>query len=143
MATSHLAIMALADSEITGTDIDQILSRNRVGIVKSYIYPRALQVLLDGYPDSIDSGASSELSLLKMLTVSRFQLAITDPTVLQYLAEKDGTAEIQVVKMLQEAPLVLSMHDTSENQAYIALIKRLLQARDGQRLDTVTCTDVQ
>lgn len=135
--------MALADSEITGTDIDQILSRNRVGIVKSYIYPRALQVLLDGYPDSIDSGASSELSLLKMLTVSRFQLAITDPTVLQYLAEKDGTAEIQVVKMLQEAPLVLSMHDTSENQAYIALIKRLLQARDGQRLDTVTCTDVQ
>lgn len=76
VATSHLAIMALADSNVTGTDIDQILTQYRVGVVKSYIYPRALQLLLDKYPASIDSGASSELSLLKMLTVGRFQGAM-------------------------------------------------------------------
>jgi len=57
----------------------------------------------------------------------RFDLAVTDPTVLQYLADRDGTGQIKIVKALPDLPLVIAMRDTAQTRQQIALTQRLLQ----------------
>lgn len=140
VTSSHLALMAMEDSDVSVDDIDQAFSEHRIGVVKSYVYPRQFQALIERFPQSIDNGASGELSLLKMLSLGRFQLAATDPTVMEYLAERHGIGEVRVAKMLLEVPLVIAMRDGLDNQDNIALIKRLLSAQAGTPLQGELCT---
>ncbi|UGV32318.1 hypothetical protein LO767_07530 [Halopseudomonas aestusnigri] len=112
---SHLALMAMADSDVQVDEIDEAFASHRIGIVKSYIYPERFQSLLQRFPDSIDRGASSELSLLKMLSMGRFHLAVSDPTVMEYLAIRHGIDDVRVARMLFEEPLVIAMRDEPDN----------------------------
>jgi polar amino acid transport system substrate-binding protein len=126
---SQLALMAMADSDVQVDEIDEAFASHSIGIVKSYIYPERFQSLLQRFPDSIDRGASSELSLLKMLSMGRFHLAVSDPTVMEYLAIRHGIDDVRVARMLFEEPLVIAMRDEPDNQENIVLVRRLLQAQ--------------
>lgn len=140
ITSSHLALMAMADSDVEVRDVDQAFSEHRVGIVKSYVYPQNFQALMQRFPQSIDAGATSEVSLLKMLSMGRFQLAVTDPTVMEYLADRNGIGEVRVAKMLFQVPLVIAMRDEPDNQQNIALIKRLLAAESEPSVQTDLCS---
>lgn len=139
VTSSHLALMAMMDNDIEVSDVDQAFAEHRVGIVKSYVYPRPFQALIERFPQSIDAAATSELSLLKMLSMGRFHLAVTDPTVMEYLAQRNGIGEVRVAKMLFDAPLVIALRDQPDNQQNIVLIKRLLSAQSGTAAQSDLC----
>lgn len=140
---SHLALMAMADSDVQVQEIDEAFASQRIGIVKSYIYPGRFQVLLQRFPDSIDRGASSELSLLKMLSMGRFHLAVSDPTVMEYLAIRHGIDDVRVARILFEEPLVIAMRDEPDNQENIVLVRRLLQAQTATPPEGDLCSVAQ
>ncbi|MEO1818973.1 transporter substrate-binding domain-containing protein [Pseudomonas sp.] len=124
---SGLALLALAGTTIETADLEQLFAQHSVGLVNSYVYPAELRRLMDAYPDNTYLGATSDQMLLKMLLAKRFDLAVTDPTVLQYLADRDGTGQIKIVKALPDLPLVIAMRNTAQTRQQIALTQRLLQ----------------
>ena len=140
VTSSNLAVMGLSDSEVAPDDLSQLFERYRVGVVNSYTYPANVHALMQQYAANTDSGATSDLSLLKMLVAKRFDLAITDPTVLQYLADKEGAGELKIIKLLPDLPLVIALRSAPDNQPRIELIKRLLHGQmSGEPVSQRAC----
>lgn len=126
---SGLAVMALASTKVETTDLEQLFATHSVGLVNSYGYPAELRRLIETYPQNTYLSATSDQMLLKMLLAKRFELAITDPTVLQYLADRDGNGEIRIIKALPDLPLLIAMRNAPDTRQQIALTQRLLQRR--------------
>jgi polar amino acid transport system substrate-binding protein len=98
-----------------------------VGIISTYVYPKSVQEGMKAYPKHVDKSAD-EISLLKKLSGGRFQVALTDPNVMMYLAGKEGISNVEPLKKnLEDKPLVISFRKGDDNQKRIDLLEKLLK----------------
>ena len=65
------------------------------------------------------------LLLLKKLNASRHEVAISDPKVMNFLAQKHGLPQAQTIKTLYDKPLIIALRDAQDNQANIKRINTL------------------
>jgi polar amino acid transport system substrate-binding protein len=122
---SDIAVMKQSNNSVVFKDIDELFQKYKVGVVRTYTYPKAIEDAMKKYPHNVDS-TMSEVSLLKKLSSGRHPVAITDPNVMKYLAEKEGIANIELVKHITKKELVLALRDDADNKPRIALLKKLL-----------------
>lgn len=122
---STIAILKLSDQTVNFDSIDQLFEKYTVGIVGSYTYPKVIADAIKKYPHHAEK-ASNELSLLKKLSVGRSIVAITDPRVMQYLADRENINNIEVVKEVMKKELVLAFRNDEENRKRLKLLSKLI-----------------
>ncbi len=98
---------------------------DKVGLISTYKYPETIEKLAKATPHKVDS-TPNELSLLKKLSSGRFKIAITDPTVMHYLAAREGVGNIKTLKILERKALVIAFRNGLENMRAIELLEKLL-----------------
>lgn len=114
-----------ADAVVFNT-VDELFQTYRVGIVSTYVYPDQVTAAIQVNPQNIDK-SPDEVSLLKKLSGERFQVAITDPNVMMYLASQHGISNVEPMeKTLADKPLVIAFREGADNQRRIDLMKTLL-----------------
>jgi polar amino acid transport system substrate-binding protein len=96
-----------------------------VGIVGTYTYPEIINNAIKKYPENVDT-APDELALLKKLSAGRNQAAITDPSVMLYLANQEGINDIKTDRIIMEKELVLAFRNEEDNRSRIKLLKKIL-----------------
>lgn len=122
---SQLAVISKQDNSINSTDLKDIAAHYKIGFVKTYDYPDHIQSLLNLHPET---GAMSDLLLLKMLISGRIDVVIADPLVLQYLSEKHGLGNIHVVHEIEQVPLVMAFHNTPDNKLKLDQFNKILRS---------------
>lgn len=100
----------------------------RVGIVSTYTYPEIIQLAIELNRFRVSSSID-EVTLLKKLVAGRHDVAITDPIVMEYLAEKNGIEGIEVVETIQSNPLVIAFRDHPDNQRTIRLVEQIFSSK--------------
>ncbi|MCP4715830.1 MAG: transporter substrate-binding domain-containing protein [Deltaproteobacteria bacterium] len=123
---SEVGILKQSKSSINFESIDDLFKKYRVGIVSTYTYPKVINDAMQKYPAHVD-GTMNEKSLLKKLSVGRHPVAITDPNVMQYLAEREGISNINSVKIIMKKELVIAFRDGEDNKQRLNLLKNLLK----------------
>lgn len=123
---SEVGVLKLSSSSVSFESIDELFKKYTVGFVNTYKYPRLISDAMKKYPDHVD-GAPNEVSLLRKLSRGRHHVAITDPSVMAYLAEREGIDNIEPVKILMEKELVVAFRDDKENRKRLQLLKKLLK----------------
>lgn len=103
---SELAAVTVPGKRVEFHGLDDLFSNHTVGIVSAYQYPPFIERVAENHPDNVTE-AVSEVLLLKMLNAERFEVAISDPTVMMYLSEKYAMPPVEVSKSLGLAPLLL------------------------------------
>ncbi len=122
---SEVGILKHSPASVSFGSIDELFQKYTVGVVKTYTYPSLIRDAMAKYPHHVD-GAPNEVSLLKKLSKGRHVVAITDPNVMMYLAEKEGINNIETVKVLMQKELVIAFRDDQENRKRLDLLKKLL-----------------
>ncbi len=124
--TSVIGYMKRKDDTIDFSSVEGLFESYKVGIISTYVYPASVQAAMKAYPKNTDK-SSDELSLLKKLSGGRFQVALTDPNVMMYLAGQEGISNVEpLTKILADKPLVISFRQGADNQKRIDLLKKLL-----------------
>ncbi len=123
---SEVGILKHSGNRVSFESIDDLFKKYKVGVVQTYVYPKDIADAMKKYPDHTD-GAPDEVSLLKKLSAGRHPVAITDPTVMMYLAVKNGIHNIEAVKVVMNKELVLAFRDDEDNMDRINLLKKLLK----------------
>jgi len=123
---STISILKFTKKPVTYDSIDQLFEKYTVGIIESYTYPKVIADAINKYPHHVEN-ASNELSLLKKLSVGRSDVAITDPKVMLYLADKENIANIEIVAELMKKELVLAFRNDKENRKRLKLISKLIK----------------
>jgi len=122
---SYISVLSLLTSNIAWNGLDNLFKTNQIGIVQTYVYPDFIQRLIKKYPYSI-ANANDETSLVKMLSLKRFDAAITDPSVMFYYAKKNNI-KVKIVKNnLQKKELVIAFRNDPENKKRIELFESIL-----------------
>ncbi|MBU2707232.1 transporter substrate-binding domain-containing protein [Zooshikella marina] len=111
---SEVAVMKRGDTQVEYNSIDKLFEVYSIGLVKTYIYPEIIDSRIQKYTKNIE-WSSNEYSLLKMLASGRSHVAITDPSVMLYLSEKEGISDIEVLTVLMEKELVIAFRNDEEN----------------------------
>jgi polar amino acid transport system substrate-binding protein len=124
---SQIAVLKNRTSSLEFKTIDDLFKNYKVGIIKTYVYPAEINSAMLKYPQNVDD-TPNEISLVKKLSKGRNQAAITDPNVMNYIAEKEGLANIETVKILMKKELVISLRKGSDNTEKINLIKKILNS---------------
>jgi polar amino acid transport system substrate-binding protein len=122
---SDIAVMKQSEQNISFKDIDELFQKYKVGVIRTYTYPKIIEDAMKKYPHNVDS-TMSEMSLLKKLASGRHPVAITDPNVMQYLADKEGIANIEFVKHIVTKELVIALRNDADNKKRIQLLQKLL-----------------
>lgn len=123
---SEISILKAAKANITYANIDDLFQKYKVGIVQTYVYPEAINLAAKKYPAHADA-TPDESALLKKLSAGRDDVAITDPSVMLYLAKKEGISNIEPVETITKKELVVGFRNDEENRHRIDLLKKLLQ----------------
>lgn len=121
---SDIGLVKLQKSPIQFTSMKHAFAHNKVGIIRTYTYPKSIEELVRMHASNVTT-TTSELMLFKMLISERFELAITDPLVLQYMAEKEGTFALETIHQIAKHPLVIAVNDIAANQSKLALINQM------------------
>lgn len=127
---SHLAVLSTPATPVVLNSLESIVSQYRTGYVSTYDYPDYIRSTLDKHPANTRQ-TMTDLLLLKMLVGQRFDVAIADPLVIEYLAEKHGLQEAQVVLELEHEPLVLAFRDEPANKARLERLNKMLRAANS------------
>lgn len=122
---SEIGVMTFLGSNLEWISIEALF-KHRVGLVSSYEYPEAIAKQAYQWPENVDP-TPNEMALLKKLSAARIDAAITDPTVMFYLAEKEGIDNIKVLKNLCKSALVLAFRNAPENVERMKVLERLLK----------------
>lgn len=122
---SEIGVLTYMDSGLEWTNLNALFD-NKIGLIKTYNYPEYITKLADDKPQNIDP-TPNELSLLKKLSAKRIKSAITDPTVMHYLAEKEGISNIKTLKILKEKALVVAFKKDTETLKKLELLEKLLK----------------
>lgn len=123
---SVLGYIKQKNSNIEFDTIQRLFEKYKVGIVSTYVYPKVVQEAMKAYPKHVDY-TPNEVSLLKKLSVGRFQVALTDPNVMMYLAEKKGIYNVEPMeKILEDKPLVIAFRKGADNQKRIVFFEKIL-----------------
>ncbi len=65
---------------------------------------------------------------MKKLSTGRFDVALTDPNVMMYLAKKAGITSLEPMKKdMGNKPLVISIRKGADNQKRIDLLNKILK----------------
>ncbi|MDF2177030.1 transporter substrate-binding domain-containing protein [Aliiglaciecola sp. CAU 1673] len=123
---SEIGVMRNKAQEVSFSTVDELFSKYKVGLVKTYVYPEDITKAMEKYKGKVDE-APDENSLLKKLSTGRHPAAITDPTVMMYLAQQQGTDNVEPVQVLTKKELVVAFRDGEDNKARIALLNKLLE----------------
>lgn len=123
---SEVAVLTYEDSDLTWAGLDALFKSQKVGLIKTYVYSANIQKLARENRATVDL-TPNETSLLKKLSVKRINAAITDPAVMQYLANRHGIGNIKVLATLEEKPLLIAFKKSPDTQRRIDFLKRLLQ----------------
>lgn len=121
---SEIGVLTHVHSGVKWTSLEALFE-HKVGLVSTYKYPETITKLTKTKPQNVDL-TPSELSLLRKLSVKRIKAAITDPTVMHYLAAREGIDNIMTLKRLKKMPLVLAFKTTPENMKRVELLNKLL-----------------
>ncbi len=122
---SDFGVMTYQGSGTKWTSIEDVFDE-RLGLVTSYVYPDDITKLARTKPNNVDP-TPNELTLLRKLSQGRFKRAITSPTVMHYLAKKEGITNIRTLKILGEKPLVIAFRNSPENMKRLRLLEKLLE----------------
>ena len=122
---SEIGVLTHANSGVKWTNLEALFE-HKVGLVSTYKYPEIIFKLTKANPQNIDL-IPNELSLLRMLSVKRVKVGITDPTVMHYLAAREGIDNIKTLQRLMKMPLVLAFRNSPENLELIEVLNKLLQ----------------
>ncbi len=124
--TSVIGYIKRKGEQIDFETVDGLFENYRVGIVSTYVYPASVQAAIQANPKNTDK-SNDEVSLLKKLSGGRFQVAITDPNVMMYLAGTEGISNVEpLAKILEDKPLVISFRKGEDNQKRIDFLKKVL-----------------
>ncbi|MEH6404395.1 MAG: transporter substrate-binding domain-containing protein [Sneathiella sp.] len=122
---SVVGLMQRTDHKITYESVDKLFKEHKVGIVSTYVYPKAIMDAIAKYPDHVDK-SKDEIVLLRKLSKKRYDVAITDPNVMMYLAKKEGITNVEPNKeIIEKTALVIAFRNDAENQSRIQLMKDL------------------
>ncbi|MFW5497996.1 MAG: substrate-binding periplasmic protein [Maridesulfovibrio sp.] len=122
---SKIAIMAPRHICIPDS-IDYLFAKHIVGLVKTYKYPEEITEPAKRYEDNVDQ-APDENSLVQKLIRGRCEVAITDPSVMDYYAKKNGIGNIVVLKQLFETPLVLAIRKSEHSDRILKIVTNALE----------------
>lgn len=124
--TSVIGYIKRKDDKIDFDTVEGLFENYKVGIVSTYVYPASVEAAMKAHPKNTDK-SSDEVSLLKKLSGGRFQVALTDPNVMMYLAGKEGISNVEPLpKILENKPLVISFRQGADNQKRIDFLKKIL-----------------
>ena len=125
--TSKLGILTRTSKNLKYDNIDDLFEKYKVGIVSTYSYPEPIEKAKQRHPLHLD-WSSNEISLVRKLSVGRFDVALTDPKVMLFLAEKEGISNIKVLNAsVENKPLVLAFRNDPDNKKRIEILKQLLR----------------
>jgi len=122
---SEVGVLTHAHSRVKWTNLEALFE-HKVGLVSTYKYPEAIIKQAKAKPQNVDP-TPNELSLLRKLSAKRIEAAITDPTVMHYLAAREGIDNIKSLKILKKMPLVLAFKNSPENLKLYELLNKLLR----------------
>lgn len=125
---SEVGVLTHGSRRLSFESMDDLFRKYTVGIVQTYSYPSPIREAMEKYPDHVDA-SPNEMSLLKKLAKGRHEVAVTDPRVMRFLAEQEGIADIELVRVVMKKELVIAFRDDAENRARLERLKRLLKAR--------------
>ncbi len=124
---SSLGVMMRSDENVQWQTVDDLFKNYSVGIIKTYVYPQSVQDAMHKYPDNVHL-APDEMSLLKKLSIKRDDVALTDPAVMTYLAQKNGTDNVTAhAKIIEKKPLVIAFRDDPANRKRLERLNKLLK----------------
>jgi polar amino acid transport system substrate-binding protein len=125
--TSKLGILTRTSNNLKYENIDDLFEKYKVGIVGTYSYPEPIEKAKQRHSLQID-WSPNEISLVRKLSVGRFDVALTDPKVMLFLAEKEGISNIKVLNAsVENKPLVLAFRNDPDNKKRIEILKQLLR----------------
>ena len=124
---SVLGYIKQKDAAVDFDTVQGLFENYKVGIISTYVYPKRVQEAMKSHPKHVDKSAD-EISLLKKLSGGRFQVALTDPNVMMYLAGQEGISNVEPLeKSLEDKPLVISFRNGEDNRKRIDLLEKLLK----------------
>jgi len=123
---SYLGVLSNKESGVKWDNIDSVFSHNKIGVVQTYVYPKDIDAAIKKYPKNIDF-SPDEVALVKKISIKRITVAITDPKVMLYNAEKLGLKNIVVINnSIEKKDLVIALRNDEENKKRIELIKHII-----------------
>ena len=127
---SEVGILKQTGANVNFDNMDDLFKKYKVGIIATYIYPKAIDDAMKKYPEHADR-APDEASLLKKLSEGRHIIAITDPNVMLYLAAKEGISNIEVMEgTVIKKELVIALRNDKENKSRMELLEKLLMGKN-------------
>ncbi len=121
---SEIGVMTYKGSGLEWTTLEAVF-QEEVGLVTDYVYPKPIEKLARSQRRNVDP-TPNELALLRKLSAKRITAAITDPTVMLYLANKVRIDNVRMLKWLDRVALVLAVRDAPENEEKLRVLERLL-----------------
>ncbi|BFM17998.1 ABC transporter substrate-binding protein [Maricurvus nonylphenolicus] len=122
--TSVIAIMKRKDFPLSFTSIDNLFNNYRIGVVSTYVYPGEIDTAIGRYSHHVVLAKDEDI-LFRMLIGNRTDVAITDPKVMNYIAQKQSNL-IETHSILQSEDLVIALRESPETAHRIKIIKQLL-----------------
>ncbi len=124
---SVVGMMQRRGGNVNYQNVDQLFKEHRVGIVSTYVYPKAIMDAVAKYPQNVDK-SKDEVTLLKKLSAGRHEVSITDPNVMMYLAKQESISNVvPLEEIIEKTALVIAFRDDAENRARIDLLKKLMK----------------
>ncbi len=122
---SSLGALTYKGSTATWIDVENAFAKYKIGVVKTYVYPKSIEDAMKKYPKHVDLTPDEE-SLAKKLVLKRFEIALTDPKVMGYYTDKLKITGVVPIKTIEKKELVIALRNDAENVKRIELIKAIL-----------------
>ncbi len=122
---SEIGVLTYVGSGLEWEGLDELF-QSKVGLISNYVYPEAIVQQAHNAAETVDP-TPNEMALLRKLSAGRIRAAITDPTVIFYLAEEEGIDNIKVLKVLSRSALVMAFKDSLENKERMRVLNMLLK----------------
>ncbi len=123
---SLVGILGNKDIEVQYETIDQLYANFKVGTVSTYTYPDVIKHAMEKYPQHV-FGAPHEEALLKSLSNNRTQVAITDPKVMMFLADKYKITNVTPIQPVIKKELVIAFNNLPTNRAHLEQLLTILE----------------
>lgn len=123
---SEIGLLKRSGETVTFQNMDELFRNYKVGLVGTYTYPKEIEDAAQKYPANADR-APHEVSLLQKLSQKRHPVAITDPNVMMFLAEKNGIHNVEPVQVLMKKELVVAFRNGEDNKARRQLLEKILK----------------
>lgn len=124
---SEIGAIKQSGETVNFDTVEGLFAEYKVGIVSTYVYPKAVVAAMKAYPQNVEKNAD-EMTMLKKLSGGRFDVALTDPNVMMYLAGQHGIGNVEAMtKILENKPLVVSFRKGQDNEKRIQLLEKLLK----------------